>query len=289
MSLQFDEERALVYSEPFDIHAVNSSRAQVYRFVPENSRVLDVGCACGDLGYALVTHKKCEVWGIEGNEGSANVARKLGVYKNIAVVDLNSVSTESFSNYNEKFDAIVFGDVLEHLSDPENILTIFKKYLRPGGYFVVSLPNISHLSIKAQILFDDWEYTDVGLLDRTHIRFFTYKTILALLSKLNLQIDSLSYTVQGDNVLQGGKTFRKLPKCVRFFIYKNPYSFVFQYVMKLSPSSEGGFPERNKAHFRITYATMPRDLRSAVRKSSFILKYYFKILDLKEKFFCSKR
>jgi len=101
--------------------------------------------------------------------------------------------------YNEKFDVIIFGDVLEHVAWPENILNKFKNYLYDDGIIIASIPNVANIITRINLLFGNWNYQNSGILDNTHLRFFTKKTALELFKKANLKLIKLEYTSLGVN------------------------------------------------------------------------------------------
>lgn len=88
----------------------------------------------------------------------------------------------------ERFDVIAFGDVLEHLRDPEGALVKMRGLLTPEGYVVASIPNVAHRSVRLSLLFGEFNYADAGLLDRTHLRFFTRKTIELMMAEAGFRI-----------------------------------------------------------------------------------------------------
>lgn len=146
----------------------------VYDAIPGNKICLDVGCSAGNLGNALVTTKGCSVDGIETNPQAAAVAKSRG-YGNVFVRDLNR--EPDLQNLGDaKYDVIICADVLEHLASPGSALVQLSKHLRPGGIFVISLPNVAFVLNRLHLLFGRWDYKEFGILDRTHLRFYTIKT-----------------------------------------------------------------------------------------------------------------
>jgi 2-polyprenyl-3-methyl-5-hydroxy-6-metoxy-1,4-benzoquinol methylase len=89
----------------------------------------------------------------------------------------------------QKFDVILIGDVLEHMVDPGKVLSELKKFLKPEGKFVISLPNVAHYSVRFGLLKGRWNMTNSGILDKTHLRFFTRVTAIELLTKAGLSIE----------------------------------------------------------------------------------------------------
>ena len=194
------EQNSLQYKQNIEALDNNASHVQLIDKIPNGSCVLDVGCACGDLGAYLFNHKDCVMYGLEYDRASITVAERTGAYRYIEQVDLNSFSTlpEAIS---APFDRIVFGDVLEHLYDPQDVLQRFIPFLAKEGRVVISIPNITHASIVAQMLANKFEYMDYGILDKTHIRFFNSGTIASLLSKLGFRILSADLAPQNWSIL----------------------------------------------------------------------------------------
>src|SRR5437016_12769572 len=92
------------------------------------------------------------------------------------------------------FDAIVYGDVLEHLHDPARVLAALNRGLAPGGQAVISVPNVAHLWVRLSLAAGRFEYADRGILDRTHLRFFTRRSLGALLTGAGLRVERLTAT-----------------------------------------------------------------------------------------------
>ena len=122
------EKNNLIYKQNIKNLDDNASHIQILAKIPDGSRVLDIGCACGDLGSYLFHHKRCIVYGIEYDQESIAVACKTGAYKHIEQADLNVFKTLP-QHIAGPFDRIVFGDVLEHLSQPEQVLRRFLPFL----------------------------------------------------------------------------------------------------------------------------------------------------------------
>lgn len=164
------------------------SQKKSVELIGKNKIVLEVGCSTGYVSSKL-KENNCQVYGIELEQNDAEIAREHCV----DVLNIDIEKTETLPYAPEQFDVIIFGDVLEHLRSPETILNKLKQYLKAGGYIVVSLPNITYWSIRMKILMGKFEYTDNGILDSTHVRFFNYKSAIELLEKSGYRIIKKDY------------------------------------------------------------------------------------------------
>ena len=222
------------YDYKIDIYDFNSPMSIAFNKIPENSKVLDAGCSVGYFGELLAKYKNCIVTGMDYEEESLKAAEERNCYEELIHIDFNNFEPKDFPHLKEKFDYIVLLDVLEHLINPDAAIKKLGQFLKTGGKFILSIPNIAHASIKSSLLRDDFEYTDVGLLDSTHLRFFTHKTIVDFLSKLYLQIEDTAYTVWNVQGSQPKNYWERLPLFVKKFIKDDPHSFVSQYVLTVS-------------------------------------------------------
>lgn len=159
-------------------------RNEMVKYIPKDARhILDVGCGSGNLGAYLQSKKGCVVWGIEPDVNAAAEATK-----KLTKV-FNTIFDNSIEFGNQKFDVIFFNDVLEHLIDPWEALEFSKKILSTQGVVISSIPNILHYNIQKEILIGkDWQYADSGILDKTHLRFFTSKSIIRMYQDVGYEI-----------------------------------------------------------------------------------------------------
>lgn len=166
----------------FDVDASNNSWSNLYRYIPEGSRVLDVGCATGNFGEALENLKQCTVVGIDIN--AADIAEAAKKISEASVLDL----TTDDANHLGKFDVIVFADVLEHMPEPRKATRAVRSLLNDGGIVIYSIPNMGHLSVRLDLLEGRFPYTELGLLDRTHLRFYDRLEIADVFSSTGFAI-----------------------------------------------------------------------------------------------------
>jgi 2-polyprenyl-3-methyl-5-hydroxy-6-metoxy-1,4-benzoquinol methylase len=146
-------------------------------FVPAQARrILDVGCGQGCFAARLKAERSVEVWGIELDPLAAGMAaQRLDRILQGDAVALASALPD------EHFDCIVLNDLLEHLVSPETLLGLLRAKLGPGGCLVASLPNVRHFPhLWELVVRGRWEYADEGILDRTHLRFFTRRSMRRL-------------------------------------------------------------------------------------------------------------
>lgn len=207
-------------NEPTGIHRLVIDR------VPNGSRVLDVGCASGYVGEFLIKEKGCRLYGIESNAQSAQEAKAIGY----EVVATSPVEQAISMFAGEKFDVIILADVLEHLVDPLGALVAIKNLLDANGQIIVSLPNIAHYSIRSKILFGDFNATETGILDGTHLHHYTLESATKLFESANLTVREVR--PRGD-LERWGRSFglETLGRSL-LFLAKKFFAIQFVYVLK---------------------------------------------------------
>ncbi|HYR70762.1 MAG TPA: class I SAM-dependent methyltransferase [Candidatus Acidoferrum sp.] len=169
--------------DPHSSHSVILSRLGEGR----GRKALDVGAADGFLAERLTA----QGWSVTALERDPELAaRAHGRCKEVVVADLESAPPLLHG----PFDAIVYGDVLEHLSDPGAVLRALDQTLAPRGTVIVSVPNVAHLWVRLSLLAGRFDYADRGILDRTHLRFFTRRTLRELLGAAGLTVVELAVT-----------------------------------------------------------------------------------------------
>ena len=191
---------------------LNETHRLVVEGIPPGSRVLELGCATGYMGKVLAREKDCQVVGLEIDAEA--ITQCEGTYERTVVANLsdpNSIDWEALGD----FDAIIASAVLEHIVDPETVLRLAASQLRSPGVVVVNLPNIAHWTIRKELLLGHWVYTDYGILDRTHLRFYTPQSARELFHVCNLHVDRIRYTygprpfpLKAASVFLGGRRFR---------------------------------------------------------------------------------
>jgi methionine biosynthesis protein MetW len=160
----------------------------VCEYVPPKSRVLDVGCGSGSFSCILRDKTGAIIVGVEPSEMRAAVAKERGIE-----VIQDQLSPQLLEPLGQ-FDVVLFADVLEHLSDPELALTTIRTCLTPNGFLVASVPNVAHWSVRWNLLWGKFEYEPSGIMDATHLRWFTKATFHRLLNSAGFEICQSKYT-----------------------------------------------------------------------------------------------
>ena len=162
-------------------------RLEMLEFLPKDAkRVLDVGCGNGAFAEIIKERNNAEVWGIEYMEPHGKDAQK----------KLDKVFIGKCEDFIEDlpdgyFDVVYFNDVLEHLVDPYWVIEIIKRKLSKNGKIISSLPNVRFYKTFMRVLINkDWKYEDYGIMDRTHLRFFTKKSIRRMYEELGFEVIS---------------------------------------------------------------------------------------------------
>jgi SAM-dependent methyltransferase len=165
----------------------NTSRPDVACFLPDTfSYTLEIGCGAGGFTRRYLG-KAVERWGIEPNQSAAEAARPSFTHLLCGAYD--DVAEQLPDRY---FDLVIVNDVIEHMPDHDRFLQDIKRKLAPGGVLVGSVPNVRHFTTLAKLLVAaDWPYSDSGVLDRTHLRFFTKKSLRRTLLENGYQIERL--------------------------------------------------------------------------------------------------
>jgi 2-polyprenyl-3-methyl-5-hydroxy-6-metoxy-1,4-benzoquinol methylase len=163
-----------------------SKRPEMVQFLPnEYSKVLEIGCNVGN--FRQFASKSCEYWGIEPFEEAAKVAKTK--MDKVLVDFYDKVADEIPDNY---FDLVIANDVIEHLEQPWNFLKSIKEKMTRDASLVLSIPNVRYCwNLIGLLVQKDWKYVDCGILDITHLRFFTEKSIIRLLNENGFEIEMM--------------------------------------------------------------------------------------------------
>lgn len=227
------------YVFDFDPQETNTSHNLLVGLIPPRSRVLDVGCAAGYLGDAL-QDKECTVHGVELDAVAAQEARA----RLASVVVADAEALDYRAEYGERaFDVVVLADVLEHCRNPARVLAGVLSVLDVDGTVVVSIPNAAHGSLRLALLQGRWNYTPLGLLDETHVRFFTWTTLQDLLFEAGLVIDTAWMTTADPLATEVDVDPALLPAGVADWVRGQPLALGYQFVLVARRAAPGeGMP-----------------------------------------------
>jgi len=176
-----------MYQLKLQRHSSHSKLLRLLKHAPILSRILEVGIANGYIGKNL-SQCNFEIIGIEKDKDSAGEAAEY--YRKIFILDLDKEDLPRL----EPFDFIILFDILEHLYEPDRTLKKVLYFLKDNGQVIISIPNIANWAIRLRLLFGNFNYSDKGILDRSHLRFFTLKTARQFIQEANLKIIHSDFT-----------------------------------------------------------------------------------------------
>ena len=169
-------------------------------WIPSGARVLDVGCATGFFARRLAREKGCRVTGIEADERAGREAA--GVCERVYVGNLEDGSF--LAGIDASGDVVFLGDILEHLADPRPVLRRAHAWIAPGGCLICSVPNVAYWKIRYELLRGRFDYADLGILDRTHLRFYTRRSLEHLMKETGFHVADMRAVCSDRNLLGGG-------------------------------------------------------------------------------------
>ncbi len=240
MSPIYEDHRSTRYEPPvIDLENKNNSQVLLIELIGAGKNILEVGTSTGYVS-RILKERGNTVTGIEIDPGAGEIAGQH--CDSMFIGDIEKLDLDAYLAPSS-FDVIIFGDVLEHLVSPEDVLRKVKKYLRPDGFLAISLPNVCHGDVILNLFMGDFKYTSMGLLDATHLRFFGLRNIIDLFSRCGYSITDIRTTV-----LPVGGTEQRVdpglvPEDLANFVKSLPNSSVYQYVFTASPSPGPGAVE----------------------------------------------
>jgi glycosyltransferase involved in cell wall biosynthesis/tetratricopeptide (TPR) repeat protein len=220
-------------------------RNDLIPLIPDNaSCILEVGCGSGMTGQELKNRNGAFVAGIEMNSSAANAARN--VLDDVVNGDIEKIDLPYSDS---SFDCIIFADVLEHLVDPLSVLMKVRRLLKKGGTIVTSIPNVQFHSVIHNLIEGNWTYEKEGILDETHLRFFTYREIEKLFLKAGYSIKKVEEVLdpQYEKLSQINSTALNFGRTQIKDLSPDEIKkiFVFQYLIKAEPVNVTEFEENN--------------------------------------------
>jgi 2-polyprenyl-3-methyl-5-hydroxy-6-metoxy-1,4-benzoquinol methylase len=214
-----------------DIQNENSPQTQQILLVGSNKKVLEIGPATGYVTKEL-QKRGCRVTCIESNQKMALIAKKFCeemIIENVEQMNLSMILGK------KKFDVILLGEILEHLIEPEKVLKKLTKFLKTSGYVVATIPNIAHGSVRLSLLMGKFEYVSSGLLDRTHLRFFTKRSMEKMFRNAGLEIIKVKSIKNDIFSVPNIKLRQEFPEVLIYSLRKDPEAEIYEFIVKAKP------------------------------------------------------
>jgi len=231
-----------IYHRTLDPNS-QDSLAKLARLIRPGSRVLDLGAGPGILGRYLAEQRACAVDGVEYNP--AAVAEAAPGYRRLECADLEQIAlAERFAGC--QYDYILCADILEHLRRPEALLAQWPALLAPGGQVLLSAPNAAYAGLIAELLAGDFRYRPEGLLDATHLRFFTRLSLLRLLEECGLQSVALDATLmplehsEFTSAWASGAWVETQSPTILRALLERPEALIYQFIVTAVPAADAG-------------------------------------------------
>ncbi len=211
-----------------------STMEWAFKNIIPNSTVLEIGAAVGTLVKNLKEQKNCTIDIVEIDKTSGKKAAQYARNSCIGLLEGDAEKDVWYSKLQDKkYDYIVILDVLEHLKFPLELLSKVKTLLSGNGVLLLSVPNIAHNSIIIDLMNNRFNYTELGLLDKTHVHFYTHESLCQLLKRVNLypfKKEVVQLRV-GENEVNN--TYKDIPKEVEAFLRTRDYSDVYQFLFQV--------------------------------------------------------
>jgi 2-polyprenyl-3-methyl-5-hydroxy-6-metoxy-1,4-benzoquinol methylase/regulator of replication initiation timing len=222
-----------IYESKVDPLRPNDAHGISLQLVGQGKTVLELGAASGHVTKALKALNNT----VTAVERDARFSKNLSeIADDVIITDLDWLDLrERLSG--KKFEVVLAGDVLEHCSKPELVLLQIHDLLTPDGYVVISLPNIAHGDVRLSLLTGTFDYSDTGLLDRTHLRFFTRSSIHTFLSQSHFQVDAIFGSTASIGTTEFGPPKAGVPAEAIEFVQKDPDALVYQFIVKALPEN----------------------------------------------------
>ena len=220
-----------IYESQVDPLRPNDAHGISLQLVGQGKTVLELGAASGHVTKALKSLNNV----VTAVERDARFSENLSeIADEVIITDLDWLDLrERLSG--KKFEVVLAGDVLEHCSKPELVLLQIHDLLTPDGYVVISLPNVAHGDVRLSLLTGTFDYSDTGLLDRTHLRFFTRSSIHTFLHQSHFQVDAIFGSTASIGTTEFGPPKAGVPAEAIKFVQKDPDALVYQFIVKAIP------------------------------------------------------
>jgi 2-polyprenyl-3-methyl-5-hydroxy-6-metoxy-1,4-benzoquinol methylase len=204
-----------------------STHSKIVSLVPPATRVLEFGCATGYMTEVLKNKLGCTVTGVEINPEAAALAEQHA--ERVIVGDAEKIDYAA-ELAGEEFDVVLFADVLEHLKEPGDVLRRIRPFVAENGVVIASIPNVAHGSVRLALLGGEFRYRDWGLLDDTHLRFFTRASIQDLFEETGYVVTH--WVRRRLDVGETEISVPNVPDSVRQWLASDPEATTYQFVLR---------------------------------------------------------
>lgn len=212
---------------------LNDSLSLIASLIEPGQTLLDLGMGTGGLGQYLSQRFTIVADGVSLNPAEAEIARQW--YRQAVVADLDHDNLSSLLGP-QLYDCIVCADVLEHLKNPEHVLAQCKALLKPGGRLITSVPNAGYCGLVAELIQGDFRYRPEGLLDNTHLRFFTRLSLQRFFGENGWASQSIKTTQRSLLESEFHVAFDSLPPAVARHLLASPDALTYQFISVLQPT-----------------------------------------------------
>lgn len=225
------------YNFELDIYSDNSNSI-ILRHIQPNSKILEIGSAYGRMTKYLKEELNCDVHIVEVDEESGKAASQWAKESFIGKINGNIESPAVFNSLAaldiKDFDYIICADVLEHLHDPKTVLSNLKSLLKSSGSIWISIPNVAHNAVLIDLWNNKFTYRDVGLLDSTHIKFFTNESLEDMIySCHDLKIENRHNLKNMVRYTEFNNSYYDVPLEIHAAMMNREYAEVYQFVWEL--------------------------------------------------------
>ncbi len=226
------------YNVELDMNNENSLSIMI-GMIEKRSEILEVGCANGRMTKYMSEDLECIVDIIEIDGDAGNHAKQYSRISSIGVEEGDIEKTFWEKNLQgNQYDYIIFADVLEHLRDPKKVMIRIKRFLKDSGSVILSVPNLAHNAVILNLINNDFEYRELGLLDNTHIHFFTYNSLVNMIRNSGYIHEVETATYCGAEATELGADYRNIPLDLRKFIRNRKFGNVYQYIFKIAKAKK---------------------------------------------------
>ncbi|MEP5765019.1 MAG: glycosyltransferase [Halieaceae bacterium] len=218
------------------LEEAEDSLARITQLIADHATVLDLGVGTGELGQYLSKHKHCTVDGVDQSEQHLEIARPH--YRRLEQVNLEQQDAlQAFAD--QRYDYVVLADVLEHVMDVPGVLERASALLQPDGELLLSVPNIGYAGVCLELLEGRFDYRSEGILDDTHVRFYTRDSLLSRLTELGysvLAVDTVRKPLHQTEFARFAPEL--LPASLVDLLLERPDSLVYQYILRVQAGTD---------------------------------------------------